>query len=149
MTKTKAKVKKEPEARPERPELDALSPEGQEALRNLIVTLEGGNPRAQSLLIDFMQMRSNVERTFLPTRRDVQQVDYANYAAKTFWPDHPNNPFADCRDSICESWMPYKGEKSRQTVELFRQTPNLSDLQTVSDNRSMIDKLLGRERAEE
>lgn len=129
--------------------LDALSPEGQEALRNLLVTLEGGNPHAQALLNDFLKMNSAIERTFLPTRRDVQQVDYANYASKTFWPDIPNNPFADCVDSICVSWMPYKGEKSRQTVELFRQTPNLSELQTISDNRSVIDRLLGREGKEE
>lgn len=130
-------------------EFDAMSQEGQTALRRLLLTLEGGNPDAQALLNDFIRMNSPIERTFLPTRRDVLQIDYANYAAKTFWPDVPNNPFADCVNSLCESWMPYKGEKSRQTVELFRQTPNLADLQTVSESRSLVDKLLGRESKEE
>lgn len=138
------------EEQPEQPEIDPFSPEGQEAIRNLLITLDGGNPRAQSLMVDFLKMNSAIERSFLPTRRDVQQVDYANYASKAFWPDVPNNPFADCANSICECWMPYKGEKSKQTVDLFKQTPTIGDIQSIGEqpNRNFLERMLGRGKEE-
>lgn len=113
---------------------------------------DGIDPDSTQSLNEFMQFKSIIERTILPTRRDVAQIDYVNYAGRVFYPDREDNPFTLDAKSRSEAWMAYKGQKSNQFVELMRRNPAiLTDLQTMTgatQKRGMLDRLLGRESEE-
>lgn len=103
---------------------------------------DGKDPDQEQLLTGFLKFEDIIERSHFPNSRVVHQIDFSNYASVTLYPDIPNNPFKQDADSRAKAWIAYKGEKSRQAVELFRQTPSI-DLKT-SDNRGVMDKLFGR-----
>lgn len=115
-------------------------------LRKIMVMARGGDPNAQQTLNDFLKFDSDIERTNLPTRRDVQLMVFADYAGKTLYPNSQNDPFSRLAQSIAIAFMAKGGEKSKQFVDLMKQTPSLTDLQTVqeSTNASLIDRFLKR-----
>lgn len=119
-------------------------------LRKLLVMARGGDPEAQHTLNAFLKFDSNIERTNLPKRIDVQRVIFADYAGKTLYPDKEDDPFSKLANSISIAFMAKGGDKSKQFVELMKQTPSLSDLKTLEDSsqRSMVDKILGRGKTE-
>lgn len=120
-------------------------------LRKIIVMAQGGDPDAQQTLNAFLKFNNNIERTNLPIRRDVQMLAYLDYAGKTLYPDDENNPFTMAANSIAVAFMAKGGDKSKQFVELMKQTPSLADLQTTlagDGQRSLTDKLLGRGKTE-
>ena len=127
-----------------------LKLESLDDLRKIIVLSRGGDPEAQQTLNNFLKFGDNIERTNLPTRRDVQMVSVLDYAGKTLYPDHPDNPFALAANCISVAFMAKGGDKSKQFVELMKQTPSLADLQTVGvdPQRSIADKILGRGKVE-
>ena len=128
----------------------SLKIESFDDLRKVIVLSRGGDPEAQQTLNNFLKFSDNIERTNLPTRKDVQMVSYVDYAGKTLYPDRPDNPFALAANCISVAFMAKGGDKSKQFVELMKQTPSLADLQTVGaeSQRSITDKLLGRGKTE-
>ena len=118
-------------------------------LRRLIVSMDGGDPEAQQTLNDFLKFKNNIERTNLPTRRDVQMVAYLDYAGKTLYAGDKDNPFTKAADCLAIAFMAKGGDKSKQFVELMKQTPSLSDLQTLQEQpRGMMDRILGRGKKE-
>ena len=121
-----------------------------EDLQRILIMAQGGNPDAQQTLNDFIQFKNNIERTNLPRRRDVQMIAYLDYAGKIFYPHVENNPFTKAAESLAVAFMAKGGEKSKQFVEMMKQTPSLSDLQTLQEQPSSIwDRLRGRGGREE
>ena len=119
-------------------------------LRKILVMAKGGDPNAQHTLNEFLKFNSNIERTNLPTRLDVQRVIFADYAGKTLYPDLEDDPFSKLANSISIAFMAKGGDKSKQFVELMKQTPSLSELQTLSDSsqRGLVDRVLRRGKKE-
>ena len=106
----------------------------------------GGDPDAQQTLNAFLKFNSNIERTNLPVRRDVQMIAYLDYAGKTLYAGKEDNPFTKAANCIAIAFMAKGGDKSKQFVELMKQTPSLADLQTLGGDRqrSLTDRILGR-----
>lgn len=100
-------------------------------LRKIIVMAQGGDPEAQQTLNAFLKFNNNIERTNLPTRRDVITVAYLDGCGKLYYPDQKDNPFSMLADCLSIAFMAKGGDKSKQFVELMKQTPSLADLQTV------------------
>lgn len=120
-------------------------------LRRIVVLAQGGDPDAQQTLNEFLKFNNNIERTNLPTRRDVIALAYLDYAGKIFYPTLPDNPFTSAANSLAIAFMAKGGDKSKQFVDLMRQTPSLADLQTsLGDvqNKSITQRLLGRKTTE-
>lgn len=114
-------------------------------LRRLMVIADGGDPDAQQTLNAFLRFNNIVERSNLPTRRDVVLLTYLDGCSTLYFPNTPDNPFAVLRDSLATSFMAKGGGKSNQFVDLMKQTPSLIDLQTVNENKpSLTDRILRR-----
>ena len=107
--------------------------------------LDGINPDAQQTMNDFLDMRNIVERTNLSTRRDIQLIVYLDMCSEYYFPNQ-TNPFAKLRDSLARGFLAKGGFKSNQFVELMRNQPDLSGMQTTNEDikRSILDKMLGR-----
>ena len=139
-----------PELEPENAELEKETPrfklESLDDLRRIIVMARGGDPDAQQTLNAFLKFNNNIERTNLPVRRDVQMIAYLDYAGKTLYAGNEDNPFTKAANCISIAFMAKGGDKSKQFVELMKQTPSLADLQTLGGDRqrSLTDRLLGR-----
>lgn len=134
-------IRDDPLSEGERFKLESL-----DDLRRIIVMAKGGDPDAQQTLNAFLKFNNNIERTNLPTRRDVQMMAYLDYAGKIYWPDNEDNPFTKAANCISIAFMAKGGDKSKQFVELMKQTPSLADLQTLGgeQQRSITDRILGR-----
>ena len=118
-------------------------------LRRLLVIADGGDPEAQQTLNAFLKFNNNIERTNLPTRRDVVLLTYLEGCSKHYYPNNPKNPFALLANSLATAFMAKGGDKSKQFVELMKQTPSLTDLQAVSEkNPSLTDRIFGRGKTE-
>lgn len=119
-----------------------------EDLRRLMVIAEGGDPEAQQTLNAFLKFNNNIERTNLPTRRDVVLLTYLEGCSKHYYPDQ-ENPFALIADALATSFMAKGGDKSKQFVELMKRTPTLTDLQGVTEgSQSLTDKIFRRGKEE-
>ena len=129
--------------------IDLATPEGQKFLRNIIVIGQGGNPEAQQSLNEFMSFDDDIERTNLPTRRDVQRASFWLYVGATFFPDIDDDPFTIAGKCVAKGFMAKSGEKSKQFVDMFRQSPDLAALERVGNNeQSLTDRILGRGKRE-
>lgn len=117
-------------------------------LLRLSQIVDGKDPDRQQSINDFMDMKSVIERTNLPTETDCQRVDYLLYAGKTYYPDFPHDPFTDAAESEAISYMPRKGEKAKQVVELMKQYPDISELMTTqeAEKPSLRERILGRKK---
>ena len=133
-----------------KPALPPLKIESFDDLRRVMVLSRGGDPEAQQTLNNFLKFNDNIERTNLPTRKDVQMVSVLDYAGKTLYPNRPDNPFSLAANCISVAFMAKGGDKSKQFVELMKQTPSLADLQTHGgeQSRTTMDKILGRGKVE-
>ena len=100
-------------------------------LRRVIVIAQGGNPDASQSINDFLKFDNNIERTNLPTRRDVVLLAYLKGCGVLFYPEMDDDPFSIVADVLSIAFMAKGGEKSKQFVELMKQTPSLVDLQTM------------------
>ena len=115
-------------------------------LRRILVIAQGGNPDAQQSINDFLKFDNNIERTNLPTRRDVVLLAYLKACGSMFYPDDDNDPFSIMANALSIAFMAKGGEKSKQFVELMKQTPSLVDLQTMgteSQNTGIMSKIFG------
>ena len=134
--------------------MDSLTPQQLDGIRRLLVVLEGGDPEAQQTLNRFMNIDNPIERTNLPTRRDVHLVSYLDMVSKSFFPSMKNDPFSELSESISIGFMAKGGMKSNQVVELLRNSPDLAAFQTAvqmqdsQNQRGMMDKILGRGKSE-
>jgi hypothetical protein len=111
--------------------------------------LDGQNPDAQQTMNDFLDMRNIIERTNLSTRRDIQLIVYLDMCSEYYFSDS-NNPFAKLRDSLARGFLAKGGFKSNQFVELMRNQPDLSGMQTSSEyvKQGIFDRILRRGKTE-
>lgn len=119
-------------------------------LRRLLVVAEGGDPDAQQTLNEFLKFKNNIERSNLPTRRDVVLLAYLDGCSRLYYPDNPKNPFALMADGIATAFMAKGGDKSKQFVELMRNSPDLTGFQNAPESaqRSITDRIFGRGKTE-
>ena len=121
-------------------------------LRRIIIMAQGGDPEAQQTLNAFLKFSNNIERTNLPTRRDVVLLAYLDGCGKLYYPDNEKNPFTVLANCLSIAFMAKGGDKSKQFVELMKQTPSLADLQTLgtpSQPGSLRDRIFGRKKEPE
>jgi hypothetical protein len=112
----------------EEPSHEGFKIESLEDLRRVLVIAQGGNPDAQQSINDFLKFDNNIERTNLPSRRDVVLMD----------------PFSIIADALSIAFMAKGGEKSKQFVELMKQTPSLVDLQTMGSGETPKGGIMNR-----
>ena len=116
-------------------------------LRRVLGRAQGGNPDAQQSINDFLKFDNNIERTNLPTRRDVVLLAYLKACGSLFYPNNEDDPFSIIANALSIAFMAKGGEKSKQFVELMKQTPSLVDLQTMgagdSPKGGIMSKIFG------
>lgn len=114
-------------------------------LRRLIVSAQGGDPEAQQTINNFLKFNNNIERSNLPTTRAVLALAQLSGFGRLFYPEDPDNPFNIVADSLAIAFMAKGGDKSRQFVELMKQTPTLAELQTgMPSQPSLRERIFGK-----
>jgi len=115
-------------------------------IRRLLISVTGGNPDTEQTITDFMDMKSPVEGSNLPNRRDVQLEVYLDICGKFLFPEIPDDPFTVLRDSIALTFKAKGGEKAKQFVEMVRNQPDLSKIASMPEEvqRSTLDRVLRR-----
>ena len=117
----------------------------------LFSILDGKDPDAQQTITDFLKMKSVIERTNLPDIKTVLTIAQLLGYGKLYFPNNPNDPFTLIANTLAEAYMARNGEKSKQFVDLMRNTPNMSELQTfrdLEDNKGLLDRFRGRGKTE-
>lgn len=128
----------------------AFKIESLDDLKRILTIAKGGDPDAIQAITNFMDFKSNVERSYFPTTAIslcvAQQIGYG----KTYFPNDGWDPFTLIADCLSIGFMPYKGFKSNQFVDMTRQTPNLDALTTSSEEvkQGFISRILGRGKEE-
>jgi hypothetical protein len=128
----------------EEPSHEGFKIESLEDLRRVLVIAQGGNPDAQQSINDFLKFDNNIERTNLPTRRDVVLMAYLKGCGSLFYPEDAYDPFSIIADALSIAFMAKGGEKSKQFVELMKQTPSLVDLQTMGSGETPKGGIMNR-----
>jgi hypothetical protein len=124
--------------------------ESLEDMRKILVIAKGGDPNAIQAITNFMDFKSNAERSYLPDKTLTLCVGQLSGFGKVYYPDDDWNPFSLVSDVLSITFMGYKGFKSNQFVDMTRQTPNLDALQTSSEDakQGIIARVLGRGKPE-
>lgn len=115
-------------------------------LKRVLTIARGGDPDAIQAIASFMDFNSNIERSYFPDRNISICVAQLMGYGKTYFSDESWDPFTMIADCLSVGFMPYKGFKSNQFVDMTRQTPNLSELQTTleGDRQGILSRLLRR-----
>lgn len=108
-----------------------LTPETLDMIRDLNISLDGGNPKAQQTINELIEITHPVETSNLPTRADVHFMAWLLMVSRTKFPHNPNNPFEKMAVAVATSFKAKGGMKAQQIVDLFRNQPNLGDIQKV------------------
>lgn len=113
-------------------------------LQRLLTIAKGGDPDAQQAIIDFMDLKSNVERSYFPDKKTVICIGQLKGYGETFYRGEEWNPFELIADVLATGFMGFKGFKSNQFVDMTRTQPDLSGLQTTSEEQrqSTVDRIL-------
>lgn len=120
-----------------------------EDMKRVLIIAKGGDPDAVQAIANFMDLKSNTERSFFPDKKITICVGQLNGFGKVFYPYDDWNPFDLVAEAVTVSFMGYKGFKSNQFVDMTRQTPNLKDLQAIpEENRGFVNRILGRDKTE-
>jgi len=149
----------EPEPKPEpetkmpkipKPLKPQLKIESLDDLKRMLVIAKGGDPDAIQAVANFMDLKSNIERSYFPDKKTSIAIAQLTGYGKTYFPSDDWDPFNLVAESISVAFMPYKGFKSNQFVDMTRQTPSLADLQLLQDQptRGIMDRILGRGKEE-
>ena len=115
-------------------------------LKEFLMIARGQDPESQQTINKFLNFEDEIERTNLPSITDVKRVSYFDFLSALYFPEYPDNPFKMAAKAQAKALMARKGEKSKQFVDLMKQTPSISDLQTVGEpaQRGLVDRALGR-----
>lgn len=127
-----------------------LKIESLDDLKRILVIAKGGDPDAIQAVANFMDLKSNIERSYFPDKKTSIAIAQLTGYGRVYYPSDDWDPFNLVADSLSIAFMPYKGFKSNQFVDMTRQTPSLADLQTVGEtsNRGLMDRILGRGKTE-
>jgi len=120
-------------------------------LKRILTIARGGDPDAIQAISDFMDFKSNIERSYFPDRTISICVAQLTGYGKTYFPNDDWDPFRLVADCLSIAFMPYKGFKSNQVVDMTRTTPNLDALQTTThdEKQGILKRILGRGSTEE
>jgi len=126
--------------------MSALKIETQEDLWRVMTIARGGNPDAIQAVSEFMNFKSTAERSFFPDHLTTMCTAQLRGFGKAFFPNKENNPFAEVAELIEIHYMAYKGEKSKQFVQMTQYTTNLSDLESAKEDtqQGILDRIKGR-----
>lgn len=115
-------------------------------LKRVLIIAKGGDPDAIQAISNFMNLRSNIERSYLPDKITTLCIAQLTGYGNTYFTEEEDNPFIMVADALAVAFMPYKGFKSNQFVDMTRQTPNLDALTTSSEEvkQSFVSRILGR-----
>lgn len=102
--------------------------------KDVLTIARGGDPDAIQAISNFMNLNSTTERSYFPDRNTTLCIGQLTGLGKLYFPNDDWDPFTMVADALSVAYMGYKGFKSSQFVDMTRQTPNLSDLQTQSDS---------------
>lgn len=119
-------------------------------LHRVMTIANGGDPDAIQAITDFMDLKSNIERSYFPDKKTTLCIGQLEGYARLYFPADEWDPFSLISDTIAIAFMPYKGFKSNQFVDMTRQTPNLAEIQGFreSEERGIMDRLLRRGKEE-
>lgn len=116
-------------------------------VRRLMIVAKGGDPDAIQAITNFMDLKSNAERSYFPDKKLTIAVGQLNGFGKLYYPVDEWDPFTLVSDVLSITFMGYKGFKSNQFVDMTRQTPNLDALQTTlseEQKQGVVSRILGR-----
>ena len=120
-------------------------------LKRILIIAKGGDPDAIQAVANFMDLKNPQERTYFPDKQTAIAMAQLEGYGKLYFPEEDWNPFSLVSEVITVSLMGYKGFKSNQFVDMTRQTPDLSDLQTVADqppSGGLLSRITGRSKTE-
>jgi len=120
-------------------------------LKRMLVIAKGGDPDAIQAVVNFMDLKSNIERSYFPDKKTSIAIAQLTGYGRTYYPSDDWDPFNLVADVISVAFMPYKGFKSNQFVDMTRTQPDLSGLTTTlgeEQRRGIIDRITGRGKTE-
>ena len=120
-------------------------------MKRVLTIARGGDPDAIQAITNFMDLKSNIERSYFPDKKTTICIGQLMGFGKVYYPDDDWNPFDLVADVLAVAHMPYKGFKSNQFVDMTRTQPDLSGLKTTlgeEQARGIIDKITGRGKTE-
>jgi len=148
MTETELKPTPEPvEEVPETEPQPKLKIESLDDMKRIMIIARGGDPDAIQAISDFMDLRSNIERSYLPDKKTTICVAQLTGWGDVYFPQDEWDPFNLVANALAVAYMPYKGFKSNQFVDMTRQTPSLSELESYRESaqeRGLMDRILNR-----
>ena len=156
MTETELDPEPEPDSEPDpepTPETEPtlLKIESLDDLKRILIIAKGGDPDAIQAVANFMDLKNPQERTYFPDKTTAIAMAQLEGFGKLYFPKEEWNPFSLVSEVISISLMGYKGFKSNQFVDMTRQTPDLSDLQTVAEqpqSGGLLSRITGRGKTE-
>lgn len=124
--------------------------ENMDDFKRVLTIARGGDPDAIQAITNFMDLKSNIERSYFPDKITTLCIGQLTGFGRTYFPKEEWDPFNLVADSLAVAFMPYKGFKSNQFVDMTRQTPNLDALTTTSEDtkQGFIARVLGRGKGE-
>lgn len=138
----------EPESISEEPEMKThFKIESLDDLKRFITVAKGGDPDAIQAIANFMDLKSNIERSYFPNKVTTLCIGQLVGLGKVYFPSDEWNPFSLVADCLSIAYMPYKGFKSNQFVDMTRQTPSLADIKTVAEQEQqggILSRILNR-----
>ena len=141
----------EPEPEPDPEPKTLLKIESLDDLKRILIIAKGGDPDAIQAVANFMDLKNPQERTYFPDKTTAIAMAQLEGFGKLYFPKEEWNPFSLVSEVISISLMGYKGFKSNQFVDMTRQTPDLSDLQTVAEqpqSGGLLSRITGRGKTE-
>lgn len=123
-----------------------LKIESLDDMKRVLTIARGGDPDAIQAVTNFMDFKSDIERSYFPDKTTTLCVGQLEGFAKLYYPNADWDPFSLTSGVIAIAFMPYKGFKSNQFVDMTRTQPDLSGLKTSTDEQkqSTIDRILRR-----
>ena len=147
----KAIASTEEDKQPKQEPKPSFKIESLDDMKRVLTIARGGDPDAIQAIAQFMDMKSNIERSYFPDRFISICVAQLTGYGKTYFPEDSWDPFSLVADCLSIGFMPYKGFKSNQFVDMTRTQPDLSGLKTTlgeEQARGIIDKITRRGKTE-
>lgn len=115
-------------------------------LKRIMTIARGGDPDAIQAVTRFMDLESNQERSYFPDKITTLAIGQLDGYGKLYYPEDDWNPYGLVAEALSVAFMGFKGFKSNQFMEMTRQTPNLSALQSQPEpvKQSVLSRLFNR-----
>ena len=119
-------------------------------LKRILTIARGGDPDAIQAVANFMDLKSNIERSYFPDKKTTIAIGQLTGLGKIYYPQDDWEPFGLVADVLAVAFMPYKGFKSNQFVDMTSGQPNLDKLRGLPEEtkQGIIQRLLARGKEE-